>query len=1452
MSLEPSNSFTVVSSVASPKLFAPTRQPNQNMSSFSASPSSSSSSFEADHANTATNNNNNIVRSNSGARRLTVEDAMRSMSFGKADCRSMGSYESSSQAFGGARELQSSGTSFAPISTFPTTSADDNATGNRHRRRQRRDGNSGEEEGEEEGEHNVKSRQHNSQHDLLSSGSVAEIDQHLTSPQEDDGDNNNNKNDFFRDVSGEATEFDPECDQIQPDVACDSIVFQLNSQATQEFVPAAHQQTAPMTPQREKEEEQQEQEEHHEQFIFPLHHQSSADNSVTTASRSSKEASSSTSDTNKSHSKLTITSDTDMELSRTALPGGSSARPHITTPDPTTQTETEKEQEKEENSGIITSNAPLVSTISIAAPLPASAVSLLALSDMESSKKSMPPLGVLASSQPPPPSSPPKREPAPAPTTYPIFRRVFAVLSPIVSSARLHRVYQANIGKSFTSIPCDSIIMRWWYSLVLLTSLFSFLVCTATIVSYYNKDEDKIADLFTGDVAMRTLSSVIFAMDFYLHRRYVTGARIPLLWLDVIPALPFHFLTFAVPSSRAARIVICILPALKMFRIPTMFQTSSPCAIDIPYVRFYYRLYPTFRVIFWFCVTVHILVSIQLFASKNKRSYADAFRYVWVILSTSPIGAEPENLTERVFTGVLMTISLFLQGYIGGAISFYVFSFSVENENRAQMIQTLEVLRFYNLPRDVQCEVLSYQHHLLENNSARSTNAKVLESLPETLIGTIQMYVKVDILARAKFLQDAPKECIMSLADAMRQFVSEPENNIIVAGEVGYAMYFMYHGMADVILPNGVCVACIRRGDFFGEIALLSADSLRKATVRSLTYCDILELHRDDFDEIIDGFPEFLDTIMEKRLASAATPAPAPAAPTSPKSVSTAHPHDESSSHSTPADDPSMIDDYFSSDAESVKSRHSTAMSSPCSILTQSKVLQKSTFSTHSKVSLAAQDGVVEADDQEQQQGPRVLSVNPASRLKVAALEVIKRRKHDDVLTRGKSTPTLRQQQKQQHQRKSIMGSSRLSYGGPTSTSGAIAARRRTTILSKSAGHPLDENEEEEGRFTPECLQYLSHPNLQQHQQQSGLLAKSRKEERGTLWDKVRRNVALKSRKSVFAPNSPISVGEHFAIPAIITSGTNGNETSTSFGHRPHQSNSTLSPFNPGLGASSFQQHQQQQHNGTMPMNTRLSVASGGGAAGGGSGFSESSTRFPRPRLASSVGVLSPVDSSVVNKSQFSPVPTSSSASSSRTSLTSGAAASNRRATHFAGQPHPQSVTSLTSTTEGMPSFTSPTTTTTSGSRAQRAARSASYTGSTSSGIGGGFGELTFSVIEPCHDELKESLRPLRPAMPRKPSQQHHRESIGSVSVTSPEIMTADDDEDEFTEEELIRLDAIEAALMKLWELTQTWEILPSDLNDSSGGGAGVLSPKSPFVGAGFTFGSTTIDDMLPEVSFLS
>ena len=59
------------------------------------------------------------------------------------------------------------------------------------------------------------------------------------------------------------------------------------------------------------------------------------------------------------------------------------------------------------------------------------------------------------------------------------------------------------------------------------------------------------------------------------------------------------------------------------------------------------------------------------------------------------------------------------------------------------------------------------------------------------------------------------------------------KNNVVTRqGDVGDVAYIVESGVYDVLINEGKLVATLKQGDSFGEVALMSSDSLRTATIR--------------------------------------------------------------------------------------------------------------------------------------------------------------------------------------------------------------------------------------------------------------------------------------------------------------------------------------------------------------------------------------------------------------------------------------------------------------------------------------------------------------------------------------------------------------------------------------------------------------------------------------------
>ena len=87
-----------------------------------------------------------------------------------------------------------------------------------------------------------------------------------------------------------------------------------------------------------------------------------------------------------------------------------------------------------------------------------------------------------------------------------------------------------------------------------------------------------------------------------------------------------------------------------------------------------------------------------------------------------------------------------------------------------------------------------------------------------------------------------------------------PGDNVIVEGDIGREMFFLEAGEVQVVLGDtNRVVATLKSGAFFGEMALIDDSSRRRtASILAATFCDVQVLAKEDFDAIMEDWPEYL------------------------------------------------------------------------------------------------------------------------------------------------------------------------------------------------------------------------------------------------------------------------------------------------------------------------------------------------------------------------------------------------------------------------------------------------------------------------------------------------------------------------------------------------------------------------------------------------------------------
>eukprot|EP00759_Apiculatamorpha_spiralis_P003593 PhF_6_TR11692/c0_g1_i1/m.18978 len=432
---------------------------------------------------------------------------------------------------------------------------------------------------------------------------------------------------------------------------------------------------------------------------------------------------------------------------------------------------------------------------------------------------------------------------------------------------------QNAISKIVTKTRQDSVFMRYWDCLVLCATGLSFLRFTLGAVVTHLWFAQVQASGILGLILSAVFLGDCFIRFRYLHPRDRLQYSLFFLGFNFVTAFPWDVLTLGLNLPKKDAVGVYAIQASRIFIIPFLFQSTSPDIVNVHYIRFYYIFLPKFQILFTTVLLLHGLTVLHILCiGGDEEQYRTSLLWVWTLITSAPLNISTVNVYDSILAVCLMIFSMLVQGYFVSTVSTILLGFSVQESNRSHMLITLEMLRYYNIPDTLQEEVLSFQYHLLQDSSVQTQFAPELESLPKAMLKEINLCVKIEALNKVTFFDDAPAECKRKLAQVMVQTQVDPLINIVTAGDVGNSMFFMLHGLADVILVNGLVVATIRRGDFFGEMVLLHSGTRRTATVCTITFCDVLELTKKDFDEAILNFPFFKQSIEAKKAKSAPPP----------------------------------------------------------------------------------------------------------------------------------------------------------------------------------------------------------------------------------------------------------------------------------------------------------------------------------------------------------------------------------------------------------------------------------------------------------------------------------------------------------------------------------------------------------------------------------------------------
>ncbi|KAF0686162.1 Aste57867_22014 [Aphanomyces stellatus] len=227
-------------------------------------------------------------------------------------------------------------------------------------------------------------------------------------------------------------------------------------------------------------------------------------------------------------------------------------------------------------------------------------------------------------------------------------------------------------------------------------------------------------------------------------------------------------------------------------------------------------------------------------SSLTSQSFADIFS---------------RNVLETWLTICIMLLSIALYGVLVGVLSEMM---QDRLNPRASFEQHMvDISTFFNyrlLPFDFFIQTSRFSRTQWQNNMGRTEN-DFLSVLSTTIREDIAMYVKQNVVKTLKFLNTCEEVFARALVTKLHTEEYIHADVVYQFGDVGRVLYFIEVGSVSLV-SSSVGVQNRASHEHFGGVSLFD-DRGRTVTAIANVDCTMFLLYFDDFQRLIDRFPEY-------------------------------------------------------------------------------------------------------------------------------------------------------------------------------------------------------------------------------------------------------------------------------------------------------------------------------------------------------------------------------------------------------------------------------------------------------------------------------------------------------------------------------------------------------------------------------------------------------------------
>jgi voltage-gated potassium channel len=362
-----------------------------------------------------------------------------------------------------------------------------------------------------------------------------------------------------------------------------------------------------------------------------------------------------------------------------------------------------------------------------------------------------------------------------------------------------------------------------------------------------------LLDLFVNIFRYRGIKNHALLKDIY----WDTYSSKKFFIADLLAILPYAVL-FTNPMFQLFR----LFKWVRVIRTARYFQMRN--------LRFSSRISFWFLILGFFLFT-HWLSCIWIGIHGFEPELSNSDNYIkslyWVVTTLTSVGygdVVPHGNVEMLFTILLQILGV---GVLAIFVASVVGIFTKRNPAEQRYLENIEKLRalihYHRIPKDLENRISDYFTYEWKQKLGYD-ESELMEALPYGLKNELQFEFKKNAIRDIPIFEGVDDQFIREVTHYLSPMILTPGDYLCRAGDSAKSMYFVQKGKLKVLsLNESKQLTILKPGDFMGEIALFKK-STRTATVKSISYSDIYELQKKEFEKVLKRYPDIAQKIKAK------------------------------------------------------------------------------------------------------------------------------------------------------------------------------------------------------------------------------------------------------------------------------------------------------------------------------------------------------------------------------------------------------------------------------------------------------------------------------------------------------------------------------------------------------------------------------------------------------------